>query len=350
MSANPATQATQQPPPPPVEENVDLELVDDEQILAELRGVHFENDKYVFPVHGGHQLTYRAIKLACRMFEERGEALEVIDLTTKYDEKDPEYMMAHAKVQRVKITAKGQRIVLGSEVGTKRKWMKERLKSGEIRVDPSFYEKMTAQAQRNGKAALLPQDFLLEFKKMILANQGKPPARPPAQQAPQTQNPPAEPQKGAAKPPATPPAQPPAKPAGQPPAQGAEKRGPGRPPGSTTDPEKKRKLTLMQQFWAVFKAAFPALKTEELQREVLKKVTGKGMVRELDEEFIKKLGPQLRLVSQGESAIREIGGVYVIVHGPTGEVRWPEGYKLPEEQPAAAPAGDAVQGEEEPLF
>lgn len=342
-----STPAAAAPPVAPVkEEELTLELVDDEQILAELQGMHFENDKFLFPIQGGYQLTYKAVKLACRMFEEKGEVLEVVgDVFTKYDEKDPEYLIAHVKVQRVKVNAKGQRVVLGSEVGTKRKWTKEALKNGEVRADKSFYEKACAQAQRNAKMALLPQDFLLEFTDMLLkkgAQRGgtpQRPAQPPARPAPAASAP-AKPQgapQGPAKAPEGPqkPAQAPAASQAPPAAPQAPAAAP--PPAAPMTPEK-RKMTMQQQFWAYLKSAVPQAKTEAQQRNVLKRLTGKDKVRELEESVIKILGPQLREVPKGEFRITDVSGTLVITHVPSGEVRWPVGFKPPAPPAAPAPA------------
>lgn len=336
------TEASKAPAAPPSEAEDTLELVDERQILDELQGIHFENDKFVYPVHGGFALTYKAIKLACRMFEERGEVLEVVgDLFTKYDEKDPEYLIVHVKVQRVKITPKGQRILMGSEVGTKRKWIKETLKDKTVRLDPSFYEKACAQAQRNAKQALLPQDFLLEFKDLIIKKggaKGVPASRPAQQSQPAKTTTPAAAAKSSA--PAGDPANktPNADNNTQPPADAQKGVTPGNPP---SDPSK-RKLTMQQQFWVVFKSAIPQAKNEKQQRSTLKRFTGKTHVKELDEAVIQKLGPALRKVAEGESAIREVEGadgvkVLAIYHAPSSLFHWPVDFKPKAvTQPAAA--------------
>jgi len=313
--------------------DVDLTLGDEKQLLDELSGFVYEEDKFIFPIHGGYALTYRAVKLACRKLEEQGEVIEVVGVAdVRYDPVDPDYILVQVLARRVKIDKQtGARVVLGSEIGSKRKWVKEKLRSGEVRADPSFFEKAVSQAVRNAKQALLPQDFLLEFIKLIIRKGGaKGSSRPkgaPATggvmkdaPAPSKQEKPEGPKKPA--------------PETKAPAQDQKGAQDG-----VVDPAKKRQLTMQQQFWVVFKAAVPQLDTEAKQRNVLRRLTGKDRVRDLTEDLILKLGPQLRLVGSGECALKDVTvdgtKTLTVVHLPTQETRWPVGFKAPAPAPAA---------------
>lgn len=299
----------------PEAEMAEMDLADEQQILEELQGKVFEKDKFVYPIQGGFSLTYRGVKYACRAFAEKGEAIEVTGpADVKYDPENKEFLWAQVVCRRVKIDHKtGQRVVLDSAIGSKRKWVFEKLKSGEVRPDIFFFEKAVGQAQRNAMQALLPQDFILEFVQLILKG-GKASRKPQeASAAPQ----------GAPSPATT--QAPPQGNGGAAPAP-AEKKG-----GSELS-------TLRQQFWAVLKRA-TSVKDDDAARPKLKALTGQEKVSALAAELLKKLGGLLRKVAEGECAIVvDPAGVSTIVHSPTKEVRWPEGYKPPQPQPAQAAA------------
>lgn len=311
-------------------EAVDIELADEQQILDELQGKTFQTEeRWVYPIQGGHQLAYKAVKLACRMFAEHGEAIEVeAPADAKYDPKDPEYLLVQVKATRIKIDQKtGTRIILDSAIGAKRKWVKEKLKDNSVRADQFFFEKAVAQAERNAKMALLPQDFVKDFVAQILKNQ-KPGGRP----APKT----AQSQKTS--PPAAAPAQPKEE-ENKPPAEAPKQNG------------KSSELSaLHQQFWAVLKWVTQK-KDEAAGRQALKRLTGKEKVSELAESELKTLGGILRKVSKGECQISPDEGDKsrsIVIDFPTKEVVWPPGYKPPakEEAPAAQAAPDAPDGKE----
>lgn len=322
------------PPPPPQEaEELELELAEERQILADLEGKYYQEDKYVYERQGQWMLTYAGVKLACRKFAEKGEVIEIVGhAKTEYDPKDPEYICVQVIAQRVKIDqTSGHRIALDSQIGAKRKWMKEKLRSGEVRPDPFFWEKAIGQAQRNAKQALLPQDFVLEFIQLILKKGGgkKGAAAPGRQAQPQGQASPGQTQK----------------PKDAAPGQAAG--APGATPGAPPKDPAKRKLTMQQQFWAQFKRAIPQADTEAKQRTTLKRFTGKTHVRELDEKVIATLGAALRKVAEAESAIKELEdekGVktLTIYHTLSSSFHWPVGFKPKAvAQQQAAPANTA---------
>jgi len=315
-------------------EVVDIELADEQQILEELQGkTYTTEERWVYPIQGGFQLSYRAVKLACRMFAEHGEAIEVnFPADVKYDPTDPEHLLVQVKATRIKIDSKtGTRILLDSAIGAKRKWVKEKLKDGTVRADPSYYEKAVAQAERNAKMALLPQDFVKDFVAQILKNQ-----KPGGRQAPaaaQTQKP--------AQAAATTKA---------PPAQEQKKEA----TKATTQNGKSSELSaLHQQFWAVLKAVTKK-KDEAAGRQALKMLTGKEKVSELHSDDLKALGSLLRKVTKGECEITACGTdktKSLIIDAPTKEVVWPPGYKAPvkeEAPPPPPPQEEAPPAQEAP--
>lgn len=304
-------------------EVMDIELADEKQILEELQGKTYTiEERWIYPIQGGYQLSYRAVKLACRLFAEHGEAIEVnFPADVHYDPKDPEYLLVQVKATRIQIDAKtGARILLDSAIGAKRKWIKEKLKDGTVRADQNYYEKAVAQAERNAKMALLPQDFIKKFVAQIQKDQ-KPGARP-------ASDPPAQKTQAAAT--AAPTAQ-------------AKKEEPKAPPAQAQKANGKASelSALHQQFWAVLKAVTQK-KDEAAGRQALKRLTGKEKVSELTEAELKTLGGLLRKVSKSECEIKPHEGDKarsIIVDAPTKAVVWPPDYK--------APAGEAPPPKEE---
>lgn len=302
---------------------MDIELADEKQILEELQGkTYTTEERWIYPIQGGYQLSYRAVKLACRLFAEHGEAIEVnFPADVHYDPKDPEYILVQVKATRIQIDAKtGARILLDSAIGAKRKWIKEKLKDNSVRPDQNYYEKAVAQAERNAKMALLPQDFVKDFVAQILKDQKpgvRPASAPPAQKAP----------------PAAPKA---------PPAQEAKKEeAKASPPAEAPKQNGKSSelSSLHQQFWAVLKAVTKK-KDEAAGRQALKMLTGKEKVSELTEAELKTLGGILRKVVKSECAItasEEDKTKSLIIDAVNKEVVWPPGYKAPAKAEAAPP-------------
>lgn len=295
--------------------DVNVELADEEQILAELQGKVFDQRKFIYPTQGGgYQITYMGVNWACREFAAKGEAIEISDVAKiMYDQQNPEYILVQVLARRVKIDPKsGTRIVLDSSIGSKRKWTKEKLKSGEIRSDPFFFEKAISQAQSSAKRNLLPQDFLLAFIKRVLSGTGGKAA------------PASSPSKGA--------------------SGGSKKGAQQTTKAAETKPSGKGDLSaLRQQFWAVLKRA-SGQKEDAKAREVLVALVGKDKVSNLTEDDLKKLGSVLRKVADGECSMApDAKGTVAIKHLPSGDFIWPEGYKSPAEE-AAAPSGASPEG------
>lgn len=303
--------------PPADRELLEFNLADEEQILDELQGKVFDASKYVYKIkNGSYQLSYLGVKYACRLFAEKGEAIEIDGFAeVKYDPASPEYLWAQIRAKRVKIDPKtGQRIVLDSAIGAKRKWIHQELKDGKgSQPDPFFYEKAIGCAQRNAKQALLPQDFVLEFIQTIL-KQARPGG---ASQAPPPGAESSRPPQGASAPQSAP----------------AQKANGGK------KSQQSELSVLHQQFWVALKQACNT-QDEKAARAGLKALTGEEKVSNLSPEVLKKLGGILRKVSSKEAEIRrDDANLPIIVHLISKEVIWPLGYKkLPEAAPTAPPA------------
>lgn len=293
-----------------VKEIQEAVLADEEEILAELQGRTFDKEKFVYKTKdGGFQLSYKGVQVACREFAKRGEVIEIPELAkVMYDPEDKQYVLAQVLGRRVRLDPKsGNRVILDSAIGSKRKWLRQQRRNGESMADPFFFEKAISQAECSVKRKLLPQEFVMEFVKQILKGKAPQAAAGKPQEAKEAT------QEG----------------------RGARKGGSGAPAASQGKSDALG--ALRQQFWAVLKKATKA-KDDASARKAVEALTGGSKVSALDEATLKKLGGFLRKVADGEAAIKRQGDKVVIFHGPTGDVLWPEGRQEAPKQEEGVPA------------
>jgi len=372
----------------------DFELMDredEEQILAELRGVPV--DKFIYKnSRGQFELSYAGTKWAVREMANQGEAIR-IDGHPKIERCviDPEYITVTILAKRVKVDREARaETLLDTTLGSARGWIKQKLNDGRVIPDEHFFTKTVSKATRNVQQSLMPQDFKKEIIEALKAMQnggsapgrtpgrGAAPAKPPAKPPSQPQKPPAA--AGTSAPAPTPPAEttaaapptPPAKPAAAPakPAAAAPKAAapaaakPAAPPAkpaaapapkpaavpNTTKsapaqtPREAGMDVLFQRFEVVLKQASRAPDRPKMLA-FLKQITGKDAVTALTREEITELGPILNELSKGSCQYAE-GAIRDIV---TGEVLWPKQQEQFEPQPEQQVEEAPVEGAE-PLF
>lgn len=384
------------------ETHADFELMDredEEQILAELRGVPV--DKFIYKnSRGQYELSYAGTKWAVREMANRGEAIR-IDGHPKVERCviDPEYITVTVLAKRVKVDRESHvETVLDTTIGSARGWIKQKLQDGRVISDDFFYSKSVSKAVRNSQQALMAQDFkreMIEALKVMQAGGAAPtarsrgPGRPPgstnkaappvqktspaqpapgaapgaapapAQGAPQAApaQKPAAPAQSSNKPPGAAPAAPPGaqKPAAPPAAAPAKPAAaPARPtapnttrPAPAQSPKDAAMDVLFQRFEVVLKQASGFTQDRPKMLGFLKQLTGKESVTAMSREEIQELGPILNGISKGGSRF-ENGTIYDNV---TGEVLWPrqpEQAELPVEPQVEAPPEEVPA--EEPMF
>lgn len=334
-------------------ENFELmDREDEEQILLELRGAPVE--KFIYKnSRGDFDLSYAGTKWAVRKMAEEGEVIRV-DGHPKVERCviDPEYITVTILGKRVKVNAEAKsETVLDTNVGAARGWIKQKLRDNRIVADEFFFNKTVSKATRNLLQILMPQDFKRRIIETLKAMDGQRPTQsqqrlPQGQQnrPPQNQQaPPAGGGQGAAKPQGQ---QPPAgqgaqKPSGQGvPAQGTQKpqtqQGKPQQQQAPKNPNDATIEAVQQGFRAVF-IQFAGTEDKPTLQKILKALTGKTMVTDLERGLMLELGPLLRRKIKGEvkwngTALHEIS---------TGTQLWPAA--PPQEDPAPEP-----QHEEEP--
>ena len=157
----------------------DFELMDredEEQILAELRGVPV--DKFIYKnSRGQFELSYAGTKWAVREMANQGEAIR-IDGHPKIERCviDPEYITVTILAKRVKVDREARaETLLDTTLGSARGWIKQKLNDGRVIPDEHFFTKTVSKATRNVQQSLMPQDFkkeIIEALKAMLVEEG----------------------------------------------------------------------------------------------------------------------------------------------------------------------------------
>jgi hypothetical protein len=349
----------------------DFELMDredEEQIIAELRGVPV--DKFIYKnKRGEHELTYAGTKWVVRQMAELGEAIRV-DGHPKYERcvLNPEYITCTVLGKRIKVDREAKsETVLDTTIGSARQWSKQKINEGKTIIDDEhFFSKCISRATRNLQLSLIPTDFkkvmIEKLKEMQAKGGGQGQNRPPQGQQNRQQSSPAGhgppggagpggPAQGAAAPggaqkpagPAQGPQQPPVgaaapggqpRPQGQPPANAGQQKQtqPQRPQTQQrpANPSEASLEAVQQGFRGVF-LQFAGTEDKPTLQKILKALTGKIAITDLERGLMVELGPLLRRKIKGElkwngTALHEI---------KTGEQLWPK--PAPQEEPMPEP-------------
>ena len=324
-------------------------------------------------------LTAEGTKWIVREMADKGEAIRIDGHPT--DERElvePEWMTCSVLGNRTKVEREGKsEMVLDSNIGTSRTWIKQKIgkdENAKVIPDEFWYTKLVSKATRNLQQSMIPNDFKKAIINRLLEIQAGKSGSAPAQQ--RQQAPPADqgaqgsaPQKpagapaGSQQPPpagATPGGQP--KPQGQPPANQGQQRQ-AQPPANQPPPNQGQKpaqkpqgqaagaagatIEVIQQgFRAVF-LQFAGTEDKPTLQKILKALTGKTAITDLERGLMVELGPLLRRKIKGEvkwsgMALHEIKG---------GEQLWPkveaQAEPTPEPQHEEAPP---PQTDEIPMF
>lgn len=168
--------------PTVMEENYDLiDMLDDQQIMAELSGKLVDEYVYKFeeynPDTRQKETKYKLSKIgtnwACREYAKRGEMIRVVGHPeVKVDPGDPEYILVTVIAERIK-RDKGREIVMDNRVGAKRQWRKLKKRDGTMVDNQFWFEHAVAKAERNSKQALLEADFVKALIDAYLRKKGK---------------------------------------------------------------------------------------------------------------------------------------------------------------------------------
>lgn len=139
-----------------------MDRLDDELILAELKGEILETYVYDFEVAGRtvRGLSKAGIDAACAEVARRGEAIRELDIEWEITE---DAVLFAVKAARFAILENGTERQLDAVIGTKRQPKTMTLRSGGVADDPFWFEKGAAKAGRNARRRLLPEKLIVEL-------------------------------------------------------------------------------------------------------------------------------------------------------------------------------------------
>jgi hypothetical protein len=349
----------------PAPDNFELmDKEDEEQILAELRGVPV--DKFIYKnTRGEWDLSYAGTKWVVRKMAEEGEAIRVDSHPeVKLCIVDPEYITCTVLGRRVKVNVDTKHeILLDTNVGAARSWTKQKLRDGSIKPDEFFFNKTTSKAIRNLQQALIPPDFKKAMIQKLVSQSsgsgGAGGAQRPANQGQQTQQRPAQGttqgSQGATQGSGNQAAQPgQTGQTGQQKPQGQQKtqQKTQAPAGQQGQQGQQNKAdgasieTVQQHFKAVF-VAFAKSDDKPTLQKILKEMSGKIAITDLSKEFMAEVGPLLRQCINQKA--KWTGKAFIQI--PSNVQIWPKVEQRSEPEPAPEPQHEeAPQPQEEPMF
>jgi hypothetical protein len=346
---------TEQQPGSATPKNFELLSNDDRKtIIAKLKDVPRDQvEKFIYENKRKEwALSYEGTKWIVREMADKGEAIRT-DGHPKVERcmQDPEWMTCTILGKRVKVDREGKcEMVLDTNVGSARSWTKQKIgKDDNAKVIPDdfWFSKVVSKATRNLQQSMIPNDFKKAITvKLLEIKNGKAGTTQPQQQSQQGQRPP----QGASAPAGQ--ATQPSKPAGaqgQPPTQQApanKAAAPANKPAQQQKPAPNPSTATIEAVQQGFRAVFVQFaKTEDKPalQKILKALTGKTAITDLERGLMQELGPLLRRQIKGEvkwngMALHEMG---------TGEQLWPkvesqeEPVPEPQQEDAPPPPTDA---------
>lgn len=359
-------------PAPAIPKNFELLTNEDRQkIITKLKDVPrdlvtkfiYENKRKEWA------LSYEGTKWVVREMADKGEAIRT-DGHPKVErcQQDPEWMTCSILGKRVKVDREGKcEMVLDTNVGTARSWVKQKIgkeENSKVVPDEFWFSKVVSKATRNLFQSMIPTDL----KKAVIVRlqeiqAGK--AGGPAQKSGnEQQGKPAPAGTGSAPAGQQPGQQPGQKPAGQgqpnQQTQQTAQKPAGAPAGSTT-PQKPSQGTAGPQnkagappsleavqlgFRAVF-LQFAKTEDKPTLQKILKALTGKTAITDLEQGLMVELGPLLRRAIKSE--VKWNG---TSIHDLQGDQLWPKQAPQPEppfDEPPPQEEGPPPQ-EPPPMF
>jgi hypothetical protein len=149
-----------------------MDRLDDEIIEAELKNRVIDTWSYSFKGSDGRLqegLSKVGVDEACVEMSKRGYIIREGTVSMQADPTNAQYILFQVPASLVRITSEGKEVLMDIVNGTKRQWVKMKLKSGQVVDDPFWYEKGAMKAARNARSRLIPGDT--KTKILLLARQ-----------------------------------------------------------------------------------------------------------------------------------------------------------------------------------
>lgn len=134
-----------------------IDNIEDEEIVAAIGKQITKSWVYEFPqgnetIRG---LSAEGVEQAARQLAKSGEAIREMDIVVQYEDENEARFVA--KAGRYAISAAGEEVLLDVAIRAKRQPKFMKLRNGGTKFDDHWYEKGITKANRNAKAALLPE-------------------------------------------------------------------------------------------------------------------------------------------------------------------------------------------------
>jgi hypothetical protein len=312
--------------------NFELLTNDDKQkILLKLKEVPSQQvEKFIYENKRKEwALSYEGTKWVVREMADKGEAIRT-DGHPKVERclVDPEYMTCSILGKRVKVDREGKcEMILDTNVGTSRVWTKQKIgkeENAKVIPDEFWYSKLVSKATRNLQQSMIPNDFKkaitakLQEVKVGKAGGGQGQQTQSSRQQTQQSSAPAQGETRSTTAPAggSAPAQGQQKPQQQKPAQQQSQQ--QKPAQQSQQPARQGSSPItLEAVQQGFRAVFVQwAKTEDkvTLQKMLKALTGKTGITDLERELCVELGPLIRRAINGQvkwngTALHEIAMV-----------------------------------------
>jgi len=138
-----------------------MDRLDDELIEAELKNRVVNTWSYSFKGSDGRLqegLSKVGVDEACVEMSKRGYIIREGQIVMTPDPTNAEYMLFQVPASLIRITGEGKEVLMDVVNGTKRQWIKMKLKNGSVVNDPFWYEKGAMKAARNARSRLIPSE------------------------------------------------------------------------------------------------------------------------------------------------------------------------------------------------
>jgi len=138
-----------------------MDRLDDELIEAELKNRVVNTWSYSFKGSDGRLqegLSKVGVDEACVEMSKRGYIIREGQIVMTPDPTNAEYMLFQVPASLIRITGEGKEVLMDVVNGTKRQWIRMKLKDGSTVKDPFWYEKGAMKAARNARSRLIPSE------------------------------------------------------------------------------------------------------------------------------------------------------------------------------------------------
>jgi len=150
-----------------------MDRLDDEIIEAELKNRVIDTWSYSFKGNDGRLqegLSKVGVDEACVEMSKRGYIIREGIISMEKDPIYSGYVLFQVPASLIRITNEGKEMLLDVVNGTKRQWIKMKLRTGQIVDDPFWFEKGAMKAARNARSRLIPSETKTRI--LVLARKG----------------------------------------------------------------------------------------------------------------------------------------------------------------------------------